>query len=1452
MKRISTILLIMMLLLPLPLIDGTDSGSDQLDLGDIIPLSTQVPIDFSGWERDGNSDGIDDMLLTPGILDREDGFFGINVHVNGPVDREHVKSIIEKAGSLGMDPVFLHVGKYSTAIYLLVKEPDHGSIDDLKLPWVEFIEYRPKMIPFLDVSSPAVRATSSDNMSPFTAEDLGISGDGVIIAVMDSGVDNKIHESLTGKYEFGVDFSGTTTTQGIDPQDVDGHGTHVAGTALGDGGTQERYVGTAPGASLVDLKIFKSFGSILGNSDQAFEWLIENHEERNISVVQCSFGSSVTTSGRDTTAQLANQAVDEGMVVVVAAGNMGTSGLPSPASADKVITVAAYNDQNTISRNDDTVEGYSNRGPRASDGDLDSLDEMKPDISAPGTDIMAPQHDTAFGYVSMTGTSMACPHISGIAALMLEANPDLTPAEIKSILRDTSQQRYNPSIPTQDTKYNYRSGWGEVDAYGAVKRSLDLLDLTLISPDEVRSNEPMSVTSKGIFTKTTYDTESDIYTIEMSTPQAWGRPDDIITDSGSATGSASYSGPFRIGDEWVTKMEVRYNSSVEEAEPSLTVTIMPFGEEGDSAIISTWNSINGMEFTMDSKTINITEGPSPPDLSVTSLAIWFSDPLPDSGDEVDITVRVNNTGGRSVSNAVVRILDGPERTGDVIKEVELSIAASSYALAEATWIANPGIHSINVFVDPDDNIIESNEENNSAERPITVRGLNPPPIAQVEVDPSEGTTMTRFIFDGSSSQDTNIRGGNVVSYNLDFGDGKSSGWVDTPIIEHRYLSGGTFTAALTVRDNGGEESTNDAEVTVNVTDVSSQRDTLYLNSSMGLSQGQGPPSSISIGTSASSVGQWTSDPVPVTKVYHSMVSIQLMVNSSEATNLDYTVALSETGGASVERSGSTDVGVGINLVDIEFETEEVEVKADNRISFALTARIGGGQVELLIGDQGSFIDLLFYNPFNMPPEVEAGEDIEVRVNDRIDFEGSAEDTDGEITILRWDVDEDGIFDHEGSDSFQFEGYDEEGIYDVIFEARDDDGYWTTDSLKAVVRSSEYNFPPDVTMECPSEVTGIVIISGTASDDKGVESVEISLFRPSDSFTVTGWTEVDGTDEWSYEWDSRSVPDGDYEIHARAFDGAAYSDVASCTVTVENPNSPPEIVDVIVDPTSYLDGQSPMIFMELEIMDHDLPSDTLTVSADLTSMEGPDEMPLTDDGRGADREEDDGIYSGGFTPSLFLEPDIYYIDFEVEDSWGEVDRARATVEIVAEIGALVTITPRDISSGDEILMKVKIDSPVNVVVTAISDVFDGTVELKDDGTGGDEIFGDSTYSVLVAIAGEPGTYVVTITIEDEEGYELQELEENIRIAGTGSGTPSVEDDDVSMILVLSVVMIAILAVAVVAIIMMIRRREKVRVYQPMPALEVVEEVEVLRGELPIEGEMPEVPYDSHYAYDPSAE
>jgi len=377
----------------------------------------------------------------------------------------------------------------------------------LSLPGIVMIELDPPIYKLLDVSSPAVKARGSPYYSPNTAWDMGYTGKDVVIAVLDTGVDD-IHESLNGKFVAGVDVSNPAVDINGNPDDGNGHGTHVAGIAIGNGGNTDNngdgepdYMGTAPDALLVDVKIGTDVGGNVGSSIiRGIDWCIEHKEDYNISILSISFGTTSKSDGQDATSRSANQAVDNGFVVVVAAGNDGDQGFGSPAAADKVITIGAVDDKATISRKDDTIADYSNRGPRDDDGDDDPYDELKPDVVAPGTDIMSCRYSeigqAGVGYVEMTGTSMACPHVSGIVALMLEANPNLTPDKIKKILRESAEQRGVPYDKNLSKRYSTEYGWGIVDAYNAVKLALrgefpTNIDVTIETPadGEEVSNE---------------------------------------------------------------------------------------------------------------------------------------------------------------------------------------------------------------------------------------------------------------------------------------------------------------------------------------------------------------------------------------------------------------------------------------------------------------------------------------------------------------------------------------------------------------------------------------------------------------------------------------------------------------------------------------------------------------------------------------------------------------------------------------------------------------------------------------------------------------------------------------------------------------------------------------------------------------------------------------------------
>ena len=307
-------------------------------------------------------------------------------------------------------------------------------------------------------------------------QSMGLTGSGIGVAVIDSGV-TTWHDDLTSRsnaqYPYGnqrvsafVDFVNGALT----PYDDNGHGTHVAGLIAGNGyDSNGQKGGVAPDANLVSLKVLAADGTgTISNVIAALEWVLANHTTYNIRVVNLSVGAAVRESyWTDPLTLAAKRVVDAGVVVVSASGNFGknNAGLPqygginAPGNAPWVLTVGASSTNGTITRLDDTMASFSSRGPTYLDW------AAKPDLVAPGVGLVsladasstfystnaqylvAGSMLTAFQpYLSLSGTSMAAPIVSGTVALMLQANPSLTPNAVKGILQYTAQvnDAYDP------------------------------------------------------------------------------------------------------------------------------------------------------------------------------------------------------------------------------------------------------------------------------------------------------------------------------------------------------------------------------------------------------------------------------------------------------------------------------------------------------------------------------------------------------------------------------------------------------------------------------------------------------------------------------------------------------------------------------------------------------------------------------------------------------------------------------------------------------------------------------------------------------------------------------------------------------------------------------------------------------------------------------------------------
>ena len=364
-----------------------------------------------------------------------------------------------------------------------------------------------------DVQTPNAKARESEEYSPYTAWEIGYKGQGVNIAIMDTGIDND-HPSLAGKWVGGADMSKPETfftprDGSYDADDTNGHGTTCSGIATGTGAPGGEYMGAAPEAKLVDLRIGTVVGYAPGEVYQDFydaslqgaQWALDHKndawggvddENHGIDIVSLSWGVDVgySSAGEDPYSISLNKLIDAGVHVVVAAGNEGptNNGFHGMGSADGVITIGATDDDDTIDRSDDIIASYSSRGPRADDGDDYGIDELKPDVSASGTHIIQCQYssnplddasDNGYGNRG-SGTSYAAPSVAGVVALMLEANPDLTPALTKEILRATSERRGEASAQDRDPFWNRDFGWGIVDAYRAVKMAEELEDIASV------------------------------------------------------------------------------------------------------------------------------------------------------------------------------------------------------------------------------------------------------------------------------------------------------------------------------------------------------------------------------------------------------------------------------------------------------------------------------------------------------------------------------------------------------------------------------------------------------------------------------------------------------------------------------------------------------------------------------------------------------------------------------------------------------------------------------------------------------------------------------------------------------------------------------------------------------------------------------------------------------------
>jgi serine protease AprX len=374
---------------------------------------------------------------------------------------------------------------------------------------------------------------------------LGFDGTGVGVAIIDSGVANW-HDDL------GVDkvvrFADFVNFQ-IAAYDDYGHGTHVAGIIAGSGyDSGGRRRGIAPGATLLVEKVLDASGQgYISNVIAAIDYAITNKDLLHLRVINLSVAAGVYESyTTDPLTLAAKRAVDAGLVVVSAAGNHGRNaegqpqygGIAAPGNAPWVITVGASNHNGTVDRSDDTVAGFSSRGPSVLDF------QAKPDLVAPGVGIesLAEAGSTLYNtkpfmrlwgtvatatepYLSLSGTSMASPVVSGTIALMLQANPRLTPNLVKAILEFTAESH---------TEYDgLTEGAGFLNARGAVELAAAMANGAALDGDAVQDDP--TPWSRHVIWGNHLVGGSALAAGAWSTDVAWGEPGATTSTAGDDT-----------------------------------------------------------------------------------------------------------------------------------------------------------------------------------------------------------------------------------------------------------------------------------------------------------------------------------------------------------------------------------------------------------------------------------------------------------------------------------------------------------------------------------------------------------------------------------------------------------------------------------------------------------------------------------------------------------------------------------------------------------------------------------------------------------------------------------------------------------------------------------------------------------------------------------------------------
>jgi len=287
----------------------------------------------------------------------------------------------------------------------------------------------------------------------------GFTGDGVDIALIDTGVAPVKGISTHGGLFNGPDLSFESQSDDLRYTDNNGHGTHLAGIMAGKHGnaevsadTPKRFLGIAPDSRVLNVKVGTANGAVdVSQVIAAIEWVVEHKSDNglNIRVLNLAYGTdSLQPWEADPLAYAVQNAWDAGIVVVVAAGNDGNDGpLRNPATNPSVIAVGSSTNNATPTSADDRLSVFSSCGTTARPVDVLAPGKSIVSLRAPGSyaDINHPEARIGKDFFVGSGTSQSAAVVSGAAALIIDQRPGISPDEVKALITSSAQPLSGPS-----------------------------------------------------------------------------------------------------------------------------------------------------------------------------------------------------------------------------------------------------------------------------------------------------------------------------------------------------------------------------------------------------------------------------------------------------------------------------------------------------------------------------------------------------------------------------------------------------------------------------------------------------------------------------------------------------------------------------------------------------------------------------------------------------------------------------------------------------------------------------------------------------------------------------------------------------------------------------------------------------------------------------------------------